>query len=65
MSGLCFNKCVTKMHGESDLNVGEMSCVDRCVNKYMEAQEKVHNITQLVLLTEFAGVDFVPVVWVQ
>ena len=44
MSSLCFKKCVVKMSGESDLNVGEMSCVDRCVSKYMEAQEKVRPV---------------------
>lgn len=38
---MCFQKCVLKMSGESDLNVGEMTCVDRCVSKYMEAQDKV------------------------
>lgn len=38
---MCFQKCVLKMSGDSDLNVGEMTCVDRCVSKYMEAQDKV------------------------
>ncbi|CAM9413634.1 unnamed protein product [Discosporangium mesarthrocarpum] len=41
MSNLCFKKCVVKMAGEADLTVGEMTCVDRCVAKYMETQEKV------------------------
>ncbi|CAN0369877.1 unnamed protein product [Ascophyllum nodosum] len=41
MSNLCFKKCVVKMSGESDLSVGEMTCVDRCVSKYIEAQEKI------------------------
>ncbi|CAM9953512.1 unnamed protein product [Choristocarpus tenellus] len=44
MSNVCFKKCVLKMTGESDLSVGEMSCVDRCVGKYMEAQEQVGGI---------------------
>lgn len=40
MSKSCFKKCVVKQN-EPDLAVGEMSCIDRCVGKYMNAQEKV------------------------
>ena len=40
MMTTCFKKCVHKFH-EEDLHVGEMSCSDRCVSKYMNAYMKV------------------------
>lgn len=35
MQNSCWNKCVPDVH-DSFLTVGETSCVDRCVHKYME-----------------------------
>ena len=29
---------------DGDLAVGEMACVDRCVGKYMQAQERVGQV---------------------
>jgi len=40
MSAACFRKCVLSL-SEAELNVGELSCTDRCVAKYLQAQEKV------------------------
>ena len=40
MIQVCNKKCVVKFN-EPDLQVGEMACVDRCVGKYMQAQDKV------------------------
>merc|ERR1712224_544793 len=41
MSASCFDKCMSKPHKESDLNVGENSCVDRCVAKYWQVVSTV------------------------
>lgn len=40
MSQTCFKKCVVT-YKEGDLSVGESTCVDRCVGKYMQAAENV------------------------
>ncbi|TYZ61168.1 hypothetical protein PybrP1_012384 [[Pythium] brassicae (nom. inval.)] len=36
MSRVCFHKCKFK-YTDGQLNVGEMSCTDRCAGKYMQA----------------------------
>jgi import inner membrane translocase subunit TIM10 len=47
MSSACHKKCVTS-HREAELNIGEMSCVDRCVGKYLEAHTKVGEVLKRV-----------------
>eukprot|EP00957_Ditylum_brightwellii_P172596 13138974-Ditylum_brightwellii.AAC.1 len=46
ISASCFQKCASRKHKDADLALGEMSCTDRCVSKYLEAQEKVGVILQ-------------------
>ena len=40
LSKICFRKCVPHFV-EEELAVGELSCVDRCVSKYMKTNVKV------------------------
>lgn len=42
----CFTKCASRKHRDPDLSLGEMSCTDRCVAKYLEAQQKVGAVLQ-------------------
>lgn len=45
MTETCYKKCFvgkSNLHnGDPELNVGELTCTDRCVGKYLEAQKKV------------------------
>jgi hypothetical protein len=43
MTEQCFKKCVA-MFKEAELTVGEATCVDRCVHKYMVSHAKVQEI---------------------
>ncbi|XP_021766942.1 mitochondrial import inner membrane translocase subunit TIM10-like isoform X2 [Chenopodium quinoa] len=40
----CFNKCVEKRYKEGDLNLGENSCIDRCVSKYWQVNNMIGHI---------------------
>jgi len=42
----CFTKCASRRHKEPDLSLGEMSCTDRCVSKYLESQQRVGVVLQ-------------------
>eukprot|EP00529_Nitzschia_sp_RCC80_P034300 CAMPEP_0113452096 /NCGR_PEP_ID=MMETSP0014_2-20120614/6673_1 /TAXON_ID=2857 /ORGANISM="Nitzschia sp." /LENGTH=102 /DNA_ID=CAMNT_0000343463 /DNA_START=581 /DNA_END=889 /DNA_ORIENTATION=+ /assembly_acc=CAM_ASM_000159 len=42
----CFQKCASRRHKEPDLSLGEMTCTDRCVSKYLEGQQLVGGVLQ-------------------
>jgi len=46
ISSSCFNKCASRKHKEPELQLGEMTCADRCVSKYLEAQQRVGAVLQ-------------------
>ena len=40
MSETCYRKCIPNVK-ESALTVGEMSCIDRCVSKFMDVHAAI------------------------
>ncbi|XP_052728870.1 mitochondrial import inner membrane translocase subunit TIM10-like isoform X6 [Vigna angularis] len=41
MTQTCFKKCVDERYKESELNMGENSCIDRCVSKYWQVNNLI------------------------
>ncbi|VEU33691.1 unnamed protein product [Pseudo-nitzschia multistriata] len=46
IASTCFSKCASRKHKEPDLSLGEMTCADRCVSKYLEGQERIGVVLQ-------------------
>lgn len=42
----CFKKCSSRKHNDQDLSLGEMTCTDRCVSKYLESQQLIGVVLQ-------------------
>ena len=42
----CFTKCASRKHKDAEISLGEMSCTDRCVSKYLESQQRVGAVLQ-------------------
>lgn len=63
MSTACAKKCIIKHH-DADLSVGEMSCIDRCSSKFMQAREVVTEVQtaaeQKMVALQQAGVPAPP-----
>mmetsp|Transcript_36783 Transcript_36783/g.70743 ORF Transcript_36783/g.70743 Transcript_36783/m.70743 type:complete len:92 (-) Transcript_36783:43-318(-) len=53
MTNSCYSKCIANVR-EEKLSVGEMSCVDRCVSKYIDVHTKVGLELQNVQLSQAA-----------
>ena len=43
MTGSCYKKCIT-VYKTTELETGELACIDRCSGKYLEAQEAVGKV---------------------
>eukprot|EP00924_Labyrinthula_sp_SR-Ha-C_P010587 snap_masked-scaffold_61-processed-gene-0.35-mRNA-1 protein AED:0.03 eAED:0.03 QI:0/-1/0/1/-1/1/1/0/96 len=49
MTTLCHERCfATSSDTDAEINVGELTCTDRCVGKYLEAQQKVGEIMKRI-----------------
>lgn len=46
IAATCFGKCASRKHKEPDLSLGEMTCADRCVSKYLEGQQVIGVVLQ-------------------
>mmetsp|Transcript_15885 Transcript_15885/g.32549 ORF Transcript_15885/g.32549 Transcript_15885/m.32549 type:complete len:103 (+) Transcript_15885:135-443(+) len=46
IASVCFAKCANRKHKEPDLSLGEMTCTDRCVSKYLEGQQLIGVVLQ-------------------
>mmetsp|Transcript_16315 Transcript_16315/g.37749 ORF Transcript_16315/g.37749 Transcript_16315/m.37749 type:complete len:102 (+) Transcript_16315:105-410(+) len=46
IAATCFQKCANRKHKEPDLSLGEMTCTDRCVTKYLEGQQLIGVVLQ-------------------
>lgn len=47
----CYQKCIVPRPKHADLELGEMTCIDRCVPKYFEVHDMVQEAFQSMRVT--------------
>ncbi|CAK9799702.1 Mitochondrial import inner membrane translocase subunit Tim10 [Anthophora plagiata] len=57
MTAACHKKCIPPKYSTSELTKGESVCLDRCIAKYLDVQERIGKKLQQISMQDGRIVD--------